>query len=83
MITFKDDDANFLKWTRENANGFVLAIRKRREGMRHAADCADLTESFGASTAMTRKLKLCALDSSELGKWASDNDVQVTICADC
>lgn len=81
MIVFENDDNGSVAWMRANRDGFVLARRSKRDGVLHSVQCSHLDDD--GSYARTKKAKVCASDSSELRRWASENGIDVSSCGDC
>jgi hypothetical protein len=92
MITvFHDsqgDDAhdNLQKWRGANERGYVINRKTASAGMLHRADCkhmGDFTWQPDGSAGLTGTEKICSVDRNELGSWAEEHQIRVTICNDC
>lgn len=82
MISFKNDDAGYREWTKQNRDGYVLALSNKREGLIHSSTCTHLDFSM-MSVNLTKKEKVCSTDSTELRVWAREQGIAVRSCPDC
>ena len=75
MIIFDNDEKGYLTWVEENPEGFVVNTLKtpsRSYLVLHKATCGTIKTLKKGNFTTGQYIKVCALDASELEKWARE-----------
>lgn len=74
---------SFLRWRQQHPRGFVASRKSRRESTLHFANCSHLLFVSNSSARMTKRMKVCSTDHSEIDAWASENEQILRECRSC
>lgn len=87
MVQFEDDDKGYLHWLADHPDGYVVNCERSPKPtylMLHRATCRDISTSVRTNYTTTGYMKVCALDRSELERWAPDKaGGQLQPCRHC
>lgn len=85
---FRDDDAGYLAWLADHAEGYVINIARNHnvtQARLHLANCHTIRNQNSAGSTWTGPyVKVCADDLAELDKWAIETVGQpISPCGTC
>ena len=77
-------DGEFLTWTENNPEGFVVTLRGNDRPMLHHENCPHLVWKSKPAYSMTKKMKACSRDRHELENWVMRGlGKTLEYCSDC
>ena len=81
MITFQKAEKEFLEWTRNNPNGFIVSCKSANNMMLHRTYCTHF--EFSEPFKHTAHEKVCSSAKHELEQWASKKTKALKYCSSC
>ncbi|HVU09733.1 MAG TPA: hypothetical protein VHD90_00590, partial [Phototrophicaceae bacterium] len=87
MITFDNDEQEYLRWVHNYPTGFVINASKHSGAseycMLHRASCAFVSTAQRTNYTTTTYKKICSLDRQELSDWGRKNSNHYSECKMC
>ena len=84
MITFENEDKEYLQWLRNHEHGYVLNRRNAPDDyMVHTARCSHIYDLTETVTYTVSRNKMCSERLEELHAWASRKGYSVVECPTC
>jgi hypothetical protein len=84
MITFENEDKEFLQWLTSHEHGYVLNRRDTHDNyMVHTARCMHIYDVTGKVSYTVSRSKMCSDRLEELQAWASKKGFSVVECPTC
>ena len=86
MITFENEDKEYLQWLRNHEHGYVLNRRNSPANtfMVHTTQCSHINEPSNENYEHTViKSKMCSDSAEDVQAWADAKGFSVVECGDC
>ena len=84
MITFENEEQEYLQWLRNHEHGFVLNRRDRHDTyMVHTARCMHINDQTEKVTYTVSRNKMCSDRLEDIQAWASKRGYSIDECPTC